>query len=146
MSYQFEKWCRENHRDPKEVAGLQFSRYPEDVWFLAHAQDARAADLLKRGLDSPNPLVVYYSAKGLALLQDSAALSSVVQSCERFPGSTAYFVAGALAYYFTPEADLAMERLVEDPRLRAGYKRDALRMRAEETDRKLAREKGKARQ
>jgi hypothetical protein len=121
-------------------------RYPEDVWFLAQAQDARAANLLRRGLDSPNPLVAYYSAQGLALLQDNAALLSIVQSCERFPAGTAGFVAGALAYYLTPEADLAMERLVKDPNLRAEYKREAVRERADKANRKLAREKATARQ
>jgi hypothetical protein len=146
MSHEFEKWCSENHRDPKEVGALQAMTYPEDVSFLARAQDARAADLLKRGLDSPNPLVVHYSAQGLALLQDNAALPSVVHSCERFPAGTASFVAGALAHYLTPEADLAMERLVKDANLRAEYKREAVRERAREANWKLAREKGKARE
>jgi len=143
ISHEFEKWCRENHRDPKEVGALQAVRYPEDVWFLAHAQDARAADLLKRGLDSPNPLAVYYSAVGLALLHDNASLPSVVRSCERFPAGTASVVARALADYLTSEADLAMERLVKDANLRAEYKREAVRERADEAKRKAAREKGK---
>jgi hypothetical protein len=141
MSFVFEKWCRENHRDTKEVMALQFVTYPEHVSFLARAQDSRAVPLLRQGLDSPNPLVVYYSAEGLALLQDNATVSIVVQGCERFPAGTARFMASALAQYFTPEADLALERIVKDPNLRASYKRNALQKRASDEKRKIAREK-----
>src|SRR5262249_12879245 len=31
MTYEFERWCRENKRDPKEVIKLQLLTYPEDV-------------------------------------------------------------------------------------------------------------------
>src|SRR5437868_330132 len=97
MSYEFEKWCRENHRDTREVMQIQFVTYPQDVQLLGSAEDSRAAELLKRGLESQNPLVVYYSAEGLALLQDDATVPLVEQSCERFPAGTRRLVAGALA-------------------------------------------------
>jgi hypothetical protein len=146
MSHEFEQWCRENNRNPKEVAGLQFSTYPVDVSLVADAQDARAADLLRRGLESENPLIVFYSAEGLALLQDREAIPLIVRSCERFPAGTASFVAESLARYLTLDADLVMERFVKDPNVRAAVKREALRKRAEEVRRKNARQKGKERQ
>jgi hypothetical protein len=144
MSHEFERWCRENKRDTKEVIRLQFYTYPDDVSFLARAQDSRAAGLLRRGAESENPLIVYYSAEGLALLQDSEAIHLIVKSCERFPAGTASFVARSLARYLTPDADLAMDRFVKDPNVRAMVKREAVRMRAEEINLRNAREKGKA--
>jgi hypothetical protein len=146
MSHEFERWCRENKRNPKEVIGLQFDTYPEDVRFLARAHDVRAAGLLRSGLESENPLIAYYSAEGLALLQDSEAIHLIVKRCERFPAATASFVAESLARYLTPDADLAMERFVKDPNVRTRVKREAVRKRAESVNLENARQKGKDRQ
>ncbi len=131
----FERWCEENSWDKKEVGAWQFQAYPEDVRLLASARDPRARDLLKRGLESQNPLVVYYSAEGLALLYDISAIPLIIKACERLPAEPSITVARTLAEYMTPDADRAMERFVKDPRLREGYKREALQKRIDEINR-----------
>jgi hypothetical protein len=139
MSREFQQWCRDNHRDTEALVATQFIVQPSDVRMLAKAEDPRALTLLRRGLDSPNPLIIYYSAEGLAAVNDEPAIAMVVRSCERLPKGTARFVATALAKYLTPTADLAMERFVDDSNLRAEAKREALRTRTESLKRKARR-------
>jgi hypothetical protein len=138
-SPEFEQWCRDNHQDAKAIAATQFLVQPSDVRMLAKAEDSRAVSLLRRGLDSPNPLIIYYSAEGLAWLNDEPAINMVVRSCERLPNGTARFVATSLAEYLTPTADLAMERFVQDPNVRAEARREAVRTRTDALKRKLVR-------
>jgi hypothetical protein len=118
FSAEFENWCVQNHKDAKEVAAAQMSVYLEDVMLLARAEDPRAIDLLRRGLDSPNPLIVAYSVQGLGRLQDIAAISLIAKACDRLRASDCGVVAMQLPWYARPEAYQLMERLVPNRSLR----------------------------
>ena len=90
---------------------------------------------LKGEKQSQNPLVVYYSAEGLVRLYDVSAIPLIIKACKRLPAEDSITVARILAEYMIPDADRAMECFVKDPRLREGYKREALQKRIDEANR-----------
>jgi hypothetical protein len=118
FSAEFEGWCLANHADPRTVAARQFGEYPDDVRYLAEATDVRARDLLRRGLESPNPGVVMYSIQGLGRLQDTEVLPQIAVTAQRI-GSVALLM--ELPWYGQGAANELMERLAPDPKLRQGY-------------------------
>ena len=119
FSAKFEVWCRANGKDPRSVAALQFGTYPEDVLVLARARDPRAKEALRRGLQSPNPLVVGYSVQGLARIQDVSAIPIIAAMAENSPASTRTLISMNLPWYSAVNATLLIERLTPDLKVRA---------------------------
>ena len=78
------------------------------------AQDSRAAELFREGLDSPNPLVVSLSVQGLGRLQDATAIPLIAKACERLPRSAIRGISMQLPWFSRPEADALMQRLTPD--------------------------------
>jgi hypothetical protein len=115
FSPEFEAWCLANQADPRAVAARQLGDHPDAVRYLAEATDIRARDLLRQGLESPNPGVVMYSIQGLARLQDTDALPQIAVTTQKI-GS--FNVVMELAWYGSREAYALMERLEPDPKLR----------------------------
>jgi len=138
----FENWCALNGKDPKSVAAVQIGVYPRDVLFLARSQDPRAADLLRKGLDSPNPTVVAFSVEGLGRLQDAAAIPLIAKAYENLPEDGRVAVAMELPWYSSPEAYRLMERLVPDPKYRDFLAAEVQRLRLAESKRVLSRTGG----
>jgi hypothetical protein len=118
FSAEFENWCAQHHKNPNEVAAVQFMGYMMDVKFLAEIDDRRAIDLLRRGLESPYPGVVAYSAEGLGRLQDAASIPAIEKAVERLPAADRIVVATQLPWYSAPEAYQLMERLDPNPKSR----------------------------
>jgi PBS lyase HEAT-like repeat len=141
FSAEFENWCAQNGKDPKSVAALQWMVYPKDVLALAEVQDPRASELFRKGLDSPNPVVVSVSVRGLGRLRDVAAIPLIAKACDRLP-SARRAVAVELPWYSHPEADVLMERLVPDRKARDHYAAEVHRLRRAELDRILSRTGG----
>lgn len=52
----FQNWCAQNGKDPRAMAALQTYDEPEDVLMLARANAPQSRDLLRKGLNSSNPL------------------------------------------------------------------------------------------
>jgi hypothetical protein len=141
FSAEFENWCAQNDKDPRSVAALQWMTYPKDVLALAEVQDPRASELLRKGLDSPNPAVVSVSVRGLGRLRDVAAIPLIAKACDRLP-SARRSVAVELPWYSLPAADALMERLVPDRKTRDRYAADVNRLRRAELDRIMSRTRG----
>ena len=141
FSAEFENWCAQNGKNPRFVAALQWTVYPKDVLALAEVQDPRASELFKKGLDSPYPVVVSVSVRGLGRLRDVAAIPLIAKACGRLP-SARRAVAVELPWYSHPEADALMERLVPDRKDRDRYAADVHRLRLAELDRILSRTGG----
>jgi hypothetical protein len=139
FSAAFENWCALNGKDPRAVATIQFLEYPKDVLVLAQVDDPRARDLFRRGLESPNVLVVAYSVQGLARLHDSAALSLVARVLERLPSEERYAVSRELPWFETPEAAALMERVMPDRRARDYERNMVQQQRLDELKRVLTR-------
>jgi HEAT repeat protein len=118
FSAAFENWCAQNAKDMRAVAAIQIHDYPEDLLMLAQADDPRARDLFRRGLESPNELVVAFSVQGLGRLQDIAALPLIAKALQDLPVDARNAVALQLPWFERPEADGLMERLLPDPKLR----------------------------
>ena len=112
VSAELENWCALNHKDPKQVAGMQFAVYPTDVRALAQAEDRRAIQLFERGLDSPYPGVVAYSVQGLGRLNVVAAIPLISQAVERIPAGERGAIAMELPWYAGGDAEQLFERLI----------------------------------
>jgi hypothetical protein len=140
FSAEFENWCAQNGKDPRAVTAIQLGVYPEDVLMLAKAQDQRALDLFKQGLDSPNPGVVGYSVQGLARLQDITAIPLIARTAERLPIGARGIIAMQLPWYSRPEAEPLIARLVPDQGLRDSLKREVQMQQFAELSRALRRQ------
>ena len=119
----FENWCAQNSKDPRTMATLQTYDEPEDVLMLARANAPQSRDLLRKGLNSSNPLIVAYSAQGLARIHDMTSIVIVAAAAARFPQAESLTIGMQLPWYGTSEANILMERLVPEPAARAFYAR-----------------------
>ena len=72
---EFLAWCDENSIEPDIASALAMRTYPAAVSMLGRTGDARAFDLLVRGLDSPNFIVVAQAAVALGRLGNVDAIS-----------------------------------------------------------------------
>ena len=116
MAEEFLEWCRLNNRDPGEVLGELMHELPSGLLHLTMAATPRAAPLLLRGLRSRNELVVLISARGLAILGDTAAIDPIIEECERRPAAVAKSLAfQALLFFDEPRAQAAVEKYMDDP-------------------------------
>jgi len=145
FSVEFLSWCAANGEDPKLTAAKQLSEYPQDVSFLAEAEDARADGLFRRGLDSPNPGVVGYSVEGLGRLGDVSALPLIEGAAKHVAGGP-LIIEMYLPWYNRPEAYALLQRLEPNPKTRDGLIRQVAIARENESRRVLSRTKGASRQ
>jgi len=123
LNPEFENWCAQNKKDPHDVARLLFYDYPSDVLVLASAQDSRAAELFRRGLQSPNVLVMAYSVQGLGRLKDSTAIALIRKAIDRIQAGDKLAIAMQVPWFGSIEAEQLMQELVPNSTSREGLKR-----------------------
>ncbi|HLK63472.1 MAG TPA: hypothetical protein VKU19_08530 [Bryobacteraceae bacterium] len=114
----FEDWCAKNGKDPRKIAAIEFEDHPADVLVLAQANDGRSRDIFRRGIASPNALVVAYCVQGLGRLHDSNSLPLLEQSLERFPSDEQSTISTELPWFESAEADRLMARFIPDSGIR----------------------------
>jgi hypothetical protein len=88
---------------------------PAAVEALGEADDRRSRPIFLQGLKSPNILVVFAAALGLARLQDSQAVPAIIIAATREPCEERPMIAKALLYFSSSKAQRAAERLIADP-------------------------------
>jgi hypothetical protein len=118
FSAEFENWCALNHKEPRSTAAEQLVTFMDDILMLAQTNDWRADTLFRKGLESPNPMVVAASVQGLARLQDFRALPLIADACSRFPKGALRAIAGQLPWYARMDAYRLMEKIEPDPKAR----------------------------
>jgi hypothetical protein len=122
----FLRWANRARTPPEQAAGYAVNVAPLDVFVLALTDDARGRDLLRTGLASPNFMVVYRAAWGLARLRDKSAVPLIISAADAVPAQAGEMVARALLLFVdSPDAQAAADRLITD-----GTAREALRARA----------------
>jgi len=85
---------------------------------LGEAADSRSRPILIRALDSPNVLVVFEAALGLARLQDESATMAIVVAAGRTRSSTErQVIAKSLLYFADSKAQAEAEHVINDPSL-----------------------------
>ncbi len=105
---------------------------PSSVQALGEAADQRSNPILLRGLASPNILIVFESALGLARLQDKESLPEIIDAARRMRSlKERDMVAKALLYFSGPRAQNAAERLIRNRRLFERW-REQVRLRGSE--------------
>jgi hypothetical protein len=128
FSAQFVAWCDQNKVDPRMIAGEVFYRLPSDVKLLGATRDPRIFELLLRGLESKNSMIVIASAMGLANLQDKRALKPIIATLQRVPTGAGQAIAEtSLVYFDDREAQVAVERVISDERTLAQLREMAKR-------------------
>ena len=122
----FLRWANRSGVSPDEAAGYAMNVAPLDVFLMALTDDPRGRDLLRKGVASPNFMVVYRAAWGLARLRDRSAVPPIIAVADALPLQAGEMVARALLLFLdSPEAQAAADRLIKDEPVRV-----ALRARA----------------
>ena len=85
---------------------------PGPVLLLGWTGDRRAVPVLRRGLLSPNYLVEFASAQGLAQIGDKASVPFIIEACKKAPRHEASAIALQLLYFNSPEAQKAVDEYV----------------------------------
>jgi hypothetical protein len=129
FSAEFENWCASHGENPKSVAAIQSGTYPQDLEALASVQDPRAREIFRKGLDSPQPLVVVLSVEGLGRLQDAAAIPLIAQASEHISEGTKLAVATKLPWFASAEADRMLEHLAPERKYRESCVAEVQRLR-----------------
>ncbi len=110
----FLTWVRRHDVDLNTALGQAAFDMPGTVEALGEADDLRSRPIFLRGLKSPNVLVVFAAALGLARLQDNKAVPSIIVAAKRERYQERRMVAKTLLYFSTPKAQHAADRLIGD--------------------------------
>lgn len=124
-SAEFLRWAAEQRTPPDTAAAYGVDEGPLAVLALALTDDPRAADLLLEAVASPNYMVAYQGAVGLARLRAEAAVPRIVEAAEAAPAELGGLLARALILFDAPEAQAAAARLLGDPKLVAALRANA---------------------
>jgi HEAT repeat protein len=125
LAPQFEEWAAAWKLDPETAVRRVFLEYPMDVFMLGLANDPRAAEILLKGLESRNYLLVARAAAGLARLQHGPAIRSIIAAAEHAPAEVSELIARALVLFDDAAAQAAAERLIKDKQLLAALREHA---------------------
>jgi HEAT repeats len=82
------------------------------VLLLGWTGDPRAVPVLRRGLLSPNYVVEFAAAQGLAQIGDEASVPLIIEACRKAPRGAAIGIARQLIYFNDPEAQKAVDEYV----------------------------------
>lgn len=85
---------------------------PGPVLLLGVTGDPRAVPVLRRGLLSPNYVVEFAAAQGLAQIGDKASVPLIIEACKKAPRPAAIGIARQLIYFNTLEAQKAVDEYV----------------------------------
>jgi HEAT repeat protein len=124
-SSEFLRWASEQRIPPDSAAAYAMNEAPLDVLALALADDPRSADLLLEAVASPNYMVAYQGAVGLARLRAEAAVPRIVEAAEAAPAELGGLLARALILFDAPMAQAAATRLIGDEKLVAAIRMNA---------------------
>lgn len=113
----FTHWVRHHGADLDSTLWQAAFDMPAAVEALGEANDRQSRPILLQGLKSPNILVVFASALGLARLQDSSSVPAIILAAKREPREERRMIAKALLYFPSTKAQRAAERLTGDPAL-----------------------------
>lgn len=112
---EFLSWVRKHGGDLQFALWQAVFDLPAAVEALGEAADPRSRSILLRGLKSPNVLVVFEAALGLARLQDDTCVPKIIAAAKRMPREERNMIAKTLLYFTNSEAQHGAERLIEDP-------------------------------
>lgn len=115
LSDVFLSWVRRNGAELTSASWQAAFALPAAVEALGEAADPRSRPIFVQGLNSPNILIVFAAALGLARLQDTTAVPAIIEAAEREPPEERNMIAKTLLYFPTAEAQYAAERLIGDP-------------------------------
>jgi hypothetical protein len=127
FSAEFLAWAAARKVEPANAVPKVFAEYPMDVYLLALTGDPRGTELLLKGLASPNFLVAYRSAFGLAKLQAKGAIPAIIAAADRAPGEGSELIARTLVLFEDPAAQAAAERLIKNKQLLQALRSNAQR-------------------
>jgi len=111
----FLSWVRQHGGDLDSALWQATFDLPAAVEALGEAADARSRPVFLQGLNSPNILIVFAAALGLARLQDHKAVPAIIAAAKRERHEERSMIAKTLLYFADSEAQHAAERLVGDP-------------------------------
>jgi HEAT repeat protein len=123
----FLSWVRRNGGEVTSASWQAAFALPAAVEALGEAADPRSRPIFLRGLSSPNILIVFASALGLARLQDGIAVPAIIAAAEREPPEERSMIAKTLLYFPSSEAQYAAERLISDPVRLERWRADVIR-------------------
>ena len=124
-SAEFLRWAAAQRIPPDTAAAYGIDEAPLAVLALALTDDPRSADLLLEAVASPNYMVAYQGAVGLARLRAEAAVPRIVEAAEAAPAELGGLLARALILFDAPEAQAAAKRLLGDEKLVAALRANA---------------------
>lgn len=111
----FVLWVKKHHADVNSAMWEAAFDMPDAIEALGEAGDLRSEPIFLKGLKSPNVLIVFESALGLARLQDSKTVSSIIHAAKGKPHSEQRLISRTLLYFATPEAQRTAKQMIGDP-------------------------------
>jgi len=117
----YSEWVEQSGVPQADLQRRVMREDPARILALGMAADPRAIPILLKGLESPNPMVAAFAARGLARLQERSAIPHIVRSAESRPRLAGEPIAQWLYFFEDADATAAANRLIADPELRAVY-------------------------
>jgi hypothetical protein len=121
----FLSWAARRKVNPDAAAAQAIRDFPMDVYLLALAEDPRSIRILLKGVESPNFMVAYRAAFGLAKLRVNDAVPLIARVAEEAPAQGRELIARTLVLFDSPQAQAAAERLIPDKRVLAALRAQA---------------------
>jgi hypothetical protein len=108
LSPEFNAWVKAHNIPPEAVGELVYT-LPGKVILLAGARDPRGVPLLRRALQSANPMIAAFAANGLAAIQDKSSIPLIIAACKRPYPDESEVIAQSLIYFDDAEAQSAAD-------------------------------------
>ena len=108
----FLEWCKKRDLDPLETLKRVHYEVPAPWTYLAAAGDPAFYKLLIEGLSSQNQYIVAMAARGLAKLQDSGAVDSLIAAGRRALPEGRFGIGESLLYFQDPKAQSAADEFL----------------------------------
>ncbi|MEO7029073.1 MAG: HEAT repeat domain-containing protein [Acidobacteriaceae bacterium] len=124
LSPEFKAWVQAHNVDVSTAVRSAIYDLPGKVLQLGEAVDPRGIPLLRRALQSHNPMIVIMASKGLAQIQDKDSIPLIIDACRMAPkGYDGAIAESSLVFFDDPQAQSAVDTYV--PKQRAKIIRDA---------------------
>jgi HEAT repeat protein len=121
-SAEFYEWSSK-HGIPIESAVRQaYLAYPSDVMLFGEAEDPRCVELLKRGLQSQNPLIVAVSGHILAAMNDTGSIPLILQRINTSRATASEMLTDRIALFNGDQAERAIQTALVNPKLKERYR------------------------
>jgi HEAT repeat protein len=121
-SAEFYAWSAKHGLDIESAGKQAFVMYPRDILLFSEAEGPRSVELLRKGLQSLNPMVVFASAQALTGMNDVGSLPLILQRINTSKAVLAEPLTDRVATFSGDIVERKIAEAITEPKLKERYR------------------------